>query len=403
MTVRTALVIGGGIAGPVTAMALRRAGIEPVVHEAYASTADGVGAMLTVAPNGLAALDVVGAGEAVRAAGQPITDSVLTDGRGRPIGVMRGLEGLPPGRALSRPDLYRVLHELATAEGIRIEYGKRLVDAREDAGGVTARFADGTEASADLLVGADGIRSVVRTLIDPGAPGPAHVPLLNVGATADVVVDAAPDTAYFAFGKRAFLGYWTQPDGTTTWFGNIPHEEPMTYAQAQEVPAGEWHRRLGEIYADDRPGRELVENTPPGRLAVLGTVEIMPKVPRWHRGRMVLVGDAVHAPSPSSGQGASLAAESAVELARCLRDLPEVPDAFAAYERLRRERVQKVAARAARTNNSKTLGPAGLAMMKLMMPLATRTFLSPERTLGPEHRFRIDWGAPVDAAPAGAR
>ena len=102
-----------------------------------------------------------------------------------------------------------------------------------------------------------------------------------------------------------------------------------------------------------------------------------------------------HAPSPSSGQGASLAIESAVQLARCLRDIPDLPTAFASYEALRRPRVEQVAARAARVNNSKALGPAAITMMRLMMPLAMRTFLSPERTLGLEQRYRIDWAAPV--------
>ena len=120
-------------------------------------------------------------------------------------------------------------------------------------------------------------------------------------------------------------------------------------------------------------------------------------MPRWHRGRMVLVGDAVHAPSPSSGQGASLAVEGAVQLARCLRDIADVPAAFAAYERLRRARVEKVAVRAARTNSSKALGPAAITMMRLLMPLAARTFLAPERTLGLEQRYRIDWPTPVTA------
>ncbi|HTE62329.1 MAG TPA: FAD-dependent monooxygenase [Solirubrobacteraceae bacterium] len=389
--VRTALVIGGGIAGPVAAMALRKAGIEPTVYEAYATPADGVGGMLTVAPNGLDALRIFGADEAVRAVGQPIEHMVMADGRGKRIGAIPGLAGLPPSQALWRSDLYRALHDHAVAQGVRMEYGKRLVAVDDTPAGITAQFADGSSASGDVLVGADGIRSTVRTLIDPDAPGPEHVPLLNFGAAADIAVPADPDATYFVFGKRGFLGYWVQPDGRTAWFGNLPHETPMTTAQAQEVPAADWLRRLREVYADDVPGRDLLEHTSADRLIVLGSIEIMPKLPRWHRGRMVLVGDAAHAPSPSSGQGASLATESAVQLARCLRDLPDVPSAFAAYERLRRPRVEKVAARAAKTNNSKSFGPVATTLMRLLMPVAMRTFLRPERTLGPEQRYRIAW------------
>ncbi|WP_405150048.1 FAD-dependent monooxygenase [Sphaerisporangium sp. NBC_01403] len=171
----------------------------------------------------------------------------------------------------------------------------------------------------------------------------------------------------------------------------------MTSAQAREVPSAEWLRRLREVYAGDVPGRDLLEHTSADRLFALGSMDIMPRLPHWHGGRMVLVGDSAHAPSSSSGQGASLAIESAVQLARCLRDLPDVPAAFAAYERLRRHRVEKVAARAAKTNNSKALGPGAIAMMRLLMPIAMKTFLNPEKTLGAEQRYRIDWDAPVTA------
>ncbi|MFG1705001.1 FAD-dependent monooxygenase [Nonomuraea sp. M3C6] len=394
-TVRTALVIGGGIAGPVTAMALRRAGIEATVFEAYASSADGIGGTLTIAPNGLDALRIVGAETAVRAVGQPMAHTVMRDGAGRRMTELPGLPDLPPGQAMWRSELYAAVHSQAVASGVPIEYGRRLVGVDETPDGVIARFADGGSASADILVGADGIRSVVRPLIDPAAPAPRHVPLLNFGGLADLTVPARADASYFVFGRRAFFGYWVQPDGRTAWFGNVPHERPMTSAQARQVPAAEWLRRLREIYADDVPARDLLAHTEAEGLVTLGSVEIMPSVPHWYRGRMVLVGDSVHAPSPSSGQGASLAAESAVELARCLRDLPDVPAAFAAYVRLRRARVERVAARAARTNNSKSFGPVAISLMRLMMPMATKTFLSPERTLGPEQRHRVDWDAPV--------
>ncbi len=163
------------------------------------------------------------------------------------------------------------------------------------------------------------------------------------------------------------------------------------------MPRAEWLARLREAYADDEPARDVLARTDAEGLVVLGSMESMPKVPRWHRGRMVLVGDAAHAPSSSSGQGASLAVESAVQLARCLRDLPDPESAFAAYERLRRARVERVIDRGKRTNNSKTVGPVGRTMMRLMMPVMTRTFLSPERTLGPEQRYTIDWDARVAA------
>ncbi len=389
--VTTALVIGGGVAGPVMAMALQKAGIEATVYEAYSAATDTIGGMLTVAPNGLEALAIVDADEAVRSVGQPMSSMIMADGRGRQIGEFPGLDGLPPSRALWRFDLCRVLRESAAAAGVQIRSGKRLVDVTELPDGVTARFADGSTATAEVLIGTDGIRSRVRTLIDPSAPGPRQIPLLNFGAVSDISIPARADAMYFVFGNRAFLGYWNQPDGRTGWFSNLPDGTPMSIAQARESSAENWLGRLREVYGDDVPARELLAHTNPGELLSFGSMEIMPKVPRWHRGRMVLVGDSAHAPSSSSGQGASLAIESAIQLAQCLRDLPDVPGAFSRYEALRRPRVEKVASRAAKTNSGKALGPVATRMMGLLMPLALKTVMKPEKTLGAEQRFRIDW------------
>jgi 2-polyprenyl-6-methoxyphenol hydroxylase-like FAD-dependent oxidoreductase len=153
--IRTALIIGGGIAGPVAALALHKAGIEAAVYEGYANTADGVGGQLTIAPNGLDALRVVGADEAVRAIGLPMRSTVMADGRGKRIGAFSGLPDLPPSLALWRPELYRALHDYAATQGVRVAYGKRLAGVEETAEGITARFADGSTASGDVLIGAD--------------------------------------------------------------------------------------------------------------------------------------------------------------------------------------------------------------------------------------------------------
>lgn len=394
--IRTAAVIGGGIAGPVAALALRKAGIEATVYEAYQNAADGVGGMLMIAPNGLDALKAVGID--ADEVGQPIQRMVMTDGRGRRIGEFGGLTGLPASRVMWRADLYQAVRERAAKLGVRTVYGKRLVGARETSTGVTARFGDGTEKEADILVGADGIRSTVRALIDPAAPEPRYTGLIGFGAYSSAEVPGArPDAMYFAFGKHAFLGYWPLPGGGTAWFGNLPDDRPLTAQQTRATPPAEWMSLLREKFADDVPGRDLLSGTADEDLLSFGGMEILPPVPNWHRGRMVLVGDCAHAPSSSSGQGASLAAESAVQLARCLRDLPDPGSAFAAFERLRRERVQKVAAQAARTNRQKSLGPLATRLMTLLMPLAGRTFMKPEKMFGWTHRHHIEWEEHVRA------
>jgi FAD-dependent urate hydroxylase len=177
------------------------------------------------------------------------------------------------------------------------------------------------------------------------------------------------------------------------WFVNLPHASPMSVAEARAVDPSDWLRSLREALKDDRsPGTALLARTTPDDLIVVGPVESMGTVPTWHKGRVVLVGDSVHAPSSSSGQGASLAIESAVQLGRCLRDLPH-DEAFVAYERLRRPRVERIIANAARTNSDKAAGPVGRVIRDLVLPVAMK-LMKPEKTAW-QFDYRIDWDTPV--------
>ena len=392
--VRTALVIGGGIAGPVTATALHKAGIQATVHEAYPELGEGIGGGLALAPNGMAALDLIGAADAVRAMSTPVSGTRMAiDGKLNPLPALSGVE---PLQIVGRADLHRVLRDRAAEAGVRFEYGKRLTGATETADGVRADFADGTTATADVLIGADGVRSTVRTLIDPAAPGADYTGLLSFQGYVDAApdLDVEPGVMTFAFGKRAYYLYWKQADGRLTWGANLPSKKYTSLTEARAIPADEWLRRLRETYRDDNPGRLLAERTTPDNLDVTGAIHIMPPVPHWHTARMALVGDAVHAPSNSTGQGASLAIESALQLARCLRDIADPAEAFAAYEALRRERVERITKRGARTNRKKTPGPVGRKVMHLTMPVFFK-LMNFDKVLGWEQRYRIEWEAPV--------
>jgi len=388
--VREVAIIGGGIAGPVTALALHKAGIEATVYESHPSTADGLGGTIAIAPNGMAALEIVGAAEAVRAVAEPAHRQAMAVGGKRVL--LPALAGVEPYQVVRRSDLYRILHDRATAEGITVEHGRRLTEAREEGDRITAVFADGSSATADVLVGADGVQSTVRRLIDPEAPGPRYTGMLAFEGVSAAEVPEEPGTMTFAFGKRGYYIYWPASGGGTTFGVNLPYPRPLTIKEARAVPSREWMATLLDVYGEDVPGGELVRRLPPEKLQVNGALYIMPPVPHWYRGRLVLVGDAVHAPSNSSGQGASLAIESSIELARCLRDA-DVAEAFATYERSRRDRVERIAARAAKINHAKAPGPVARALMPVLMPIFLKVAMKPEKTLGADQRYRIDWPA----------
>lgn len=397
--VRSALVIGGGIAGPVAATALAMADVDATVYEARPtdpSSANGIGGSLALEPNGLAALRIVGADDSVRAAAVPITRSIMSIDS-KPGREMPTPQGLGPRQLIDRGALHRILRERAERAGVRIHDGKKLIRVDERADGVTAHFGDGSTASADVLIGADGVHSTVRRLIDADAPAARYLGLLGFEGIADDAPDTAalePGTMTFAFGKRAYYLHWKRPDGRIGWGANLPSPQYFSLKEARAVPAEDWLHTLRTTYANDVPGARLAAETTSETLQVVGGLHIMPPVPHWHRGRMVLVGDAVHAPSNSTGQGASLAMESAIQLARCLRDLPDVPSAFTAYERLRRSRVEKVAARGARISHAKTPGAIAQRMMRLMLPVMLVT-MNIEKTMAAEQRYTIDFNAPV--------
>jgi len=370
----TALVAGGGIAGTVAAIALHRAGFSPSIHEAHARDQDERGAFVTMAVNGLVALRDLGL-DPVRllAAGFATPAMALRNSAGKLLAELPLGGPLADGLStttIRRADLYRELRAEVERRGIAISYGKRLTGAGGGPGGVTAEFADGSTAHGDLLVGADGLHSRTRTALDPDAPAPRYLGLLNAGGfTAGPVAGAPePGVMQMAFGRRAFFGWASAPDGSVWWFANPPAKRPV--AAGEWTPAA-WKRHLIDLFADDAvPAAALIAASD----EVVGPWSTwdFPRVPVWHDDRMVLVGDAAHAVSPSSGQGASMAIEDAATLGRCLATISSVPAALADYERRRRGRVEKVVAYGRRSGSIKTAGPIGAALRDTMTPLIMR-------------------------------
>jgi 2-polyprenyl-6-methoxyphenol hydroxylase-like FAD-dependent oxidoreductase len=395
-----ALIIGGGVAGPVTAMALQRAGIEAAVYEAHVPTDGEAGSYLTVATNGLDALAAIGADGPVLAAGFPTPANVLVSTTGRRLGTVSNGGVLPDGtvsHTIKRARLYRALHHEAAARGIRVEHGRRMVGAEPTPGGrVTAAFADGGTATGDLLVGADGVHSVTRRLLDPAAPKGRYVGLVNFGGyTPGADHGVEPGAWHMIFGRRAFFGYVADPAGGTVWFANVPRPA-VTPAERAATSADQWRRQLVELFSGDAG--------PAARLIGAGELELaadnthdLRAVPTWQRGPMVIVGDAAHAPAPTSGQGASMAAEDGVVLAQCLRDLPSVPEALAAYEHRRRARVERIVAQGARTSSAKTPGRIGRVVRDLALPLVFKLLVT-DRSMAWIYGHHIDWEARVTAA-----
>ncbi len=341
------LVAGGGISGTVTALALKLAGHDPVVFEAYPAGGDDVGAFLTIMHNGMDALRAIGADKPVIDSSFAAHGVELVAPTGETVGRREfDTEVLDGPRTLTRATLYRVLQEEAASRGVPLARGKRLVGAKPGPDGVTAEFADGTTEAGDVLVGADGLHSVVRKLIDPAADEPRYTGQTVVyGYTRAPGLPEAPGIYRMVRGSKAAFGFTTDPDGATFWFARIPDAERPRDEIAAVTPAGWREFAHAAFVGEPLPCADIVAAT--GDEVFGGHSYDVPRTRTWSTPEMVLVGDAAHAAAPADAQGASMAIEDSVVLAQCLRDLPDPASAFAAYEGLRRERVEKLVASSA--------------------------------------------------------
>ncbi|HEX3782947.1 MAG TPA: FAD-dependent monooxygenase [Pseudonocardiaceae bacterium] len=394
-----ALIIGGGIAGSVTAVALRKVGLDAVVYEAYDKGSDGIGAYLNFGVNGMTALRTLGLGECVDSLGFQTPSMAFYTGGGRKLYQFNHgrLADGTLSRTIKRTDLYGALRDAAIERGVRVEYGRRLVDARTTDAGVTARFADDTEATGDLLIGADGIGSPIRTIIDPDAPPARYGGLLNAGGYATGV--SVPDKAglmHMVFGKRCFFCYIPNPNGEVWWFANLGRASAPSKAELAAITQDQWRAELLDLVrGDSGPATELIKATP--HIDAGWPTYDFPSVPTWHNDRMVIIGDAAHAVSPAAGQGASMAIEDAVVLAKCLRDRPTITDAFDCYEGLRRERVERIVAQGKKAGDQKIPGPVSRVLrdhlvLPLVFALQSRGEAEP---LDWMFDYRVDWDEPV--------
>jgi 2-polyprenyl-6-methoxyphenol hydroxylase-like FAD-dependent oxidoreductase len=385
-------------------MALQRVGIEATIYEAYDRPADFAGSFLNLSSNGIDALRVIGADRAVLDAGFPTPRMMMWSGSGKRLGEVANGIALDDGttsQTIQRGLLHRALRDEATRRHIAIVQGKRLAAAAHDGNGVRVRFENGTESEGTLLIGADGLHSITRRLIDPAAPAPRRTGMLSIGGRAvNRTLSPTPDTFHMIFGRRAFFGYTVRPSKEVWWFANVASTDDSGGDAAAAGSPADWKERLRRLFADDAgPATEIVNATDED-LAVYPMFDL-PPVPRWHSGPMVIMGDAAHATSPSSGQGASMAIEDAVVLAKCLRDTCDIRDAFATYERLRRQRVERVVRNSARIDRSKSPGPVGRWLRDLCMPVALKLFASPNAHAW-LYRYHIDWNERVTAS-AGRR
>jgi salicylate hydroxylase len=326
------VIVGGGIGGLAAALAVRSAGAEVSVYEQAPSLGE-VGAGVAISPGSLRVLRRLGVGAEVSRRGAPLdaTELRLPDGS-----VARRQSLGAPGSHLGlyRPDLVEVL--AAALPGSVLHAGHRCVTAGQDARSAQVTFDNGLKVEADVVIGADGIHSVVQGQVTRPEPPvfSGRVAYRGVLPAARIPGWTRDESVLWNGQGKSFLTFPLRAGELRNYVGFLPADEQMRESwSAPGDPAAlaaefsGWDAQLGELLSQ-------VETT-----FRWGLYDRDP-LPRWTSGRLTLLGDAAHAMLPHMGQGANQSIEDAMALATLIRGLSstDLPAALVRYEQLRRER-----------------------------------------------------------------
>jgi 2-polyprenyl-6-methoxyphenol hydroxylase-like FAD-dependent oxidoreductase len=349
-----ALVIGGGVGGPALALFLHKAGIGATVYEAQ--PVRGAAGGIALAPNGVNVLKALGLTERLKSRGSLAFEHCFRNEDGRVLARYdNGSDRYgAPAVGLRRSDLSTLLTEEMTRRGIALERSKRLVGIEQTRASdtVTAHFADGSSATGDILVGADGVQSQTRRCVLPEQGPPDYAGIVGIGgvvpgACVHGVRKRDRQSFNFTLGHNGYFGYCGAHGGDMIWWSSLRRECEPTFAEIDAMSLDEVKDELECVYAAyHEPIPALIEHT--RTLLKRGVYELRP-LRAWHRGRVALIGDAAHAARPTAGQGASVALEDAMYLAKLLGNARGEHDAaFARYEAERKHRVQRILATGSR-------------------------------------------------------
>lgn len=346
---KTAVIIGAGMGGLCTALALQQLGYDIKVYE-RTPRLEKVGAGLTLWGNAIRALTQLAVGEKVVQAGQKMVQGGIFNPAGQPLSYthMATIEREVgyPAVAIHRGDLQAILSQ--AVGGQHIFTGHELVQVNHTAPRVTARFANGAEVVGDILVGADGLHSAVRRHILPHVPRrySGYSAWRGVAPLSELKIELGH--SFEAWGRGERFGMLRLNQHQLYWFAtkNSPPGRKPTPAESK----AELFHRFGHWF---QPIPQAISATPAEAILYNDIWDIPPQ-PMWHSGRVVLVGDAIHATTPNMGQGGCMAIESALALQTALRRFPQdFPAALNHYTTLQQPRTTFV------TNQSWQIGRVG--------------------------------------------
>jgi 2-polyprenyl-6-methoxyphenol hydroxylase-like FAD-dependent oxidoreductase len=398
---RRILLAGGGLCGLTTAVFLKRADIPFRIFEASERPTD-IGGTVTIFPNGMKVMRECGVKDAMVAGGASTRRAVIQDHFGRQFSTltMGAVERYSePTITLRRGLLHRILIEKAESLGVEIEYGKRLARVSQDQDRVSVEFEDGTRAEGDMLIGADGVHSAVRSHVAPERAGPAYSGLVFFAGFVDEPTliskaDLDRSAQYVTVGPIGFFGYShvdppEESKPSVLWNCYLRQDERIPSAELRAMPDEAIRRRVTQAHQGWHwPIGDLIENAT--TFCKTSIFEVI-GLDRWSRGRVLLIGDAAHAMNPVAGQGANMALEDARLLTELLKH-PELPvePLFRHFEDVRKPRVTQAARRAHRSSKLTMVRVGGLSGWLRNRAYGALNRLIPDRWTNRRFRYEVD-------------
>jgi len=339
-------ICGGGVGGLAAAIAFDKAGHDPVVFE-QASQFTRIGSDVNLTPNAVHAVDRLGVGDVLReTAARPTFRISRTWDTGEetsrlPMSSAAEEKYGAPQLTIHRADLLKALEDKVPAE--RLHLGKKVKDVVNEDARTAISFEDGTTEDVDVIVGADGIHSAVRTALF-GKDDPKFTGIVSYRAT--FPCERAGDIPNL----DAFTKWWgPNPETQLVVFPLTRGEEIFVFAT---TPQEGWTEEGWTLPGDVEELRDMYSDFHPEARALLdacsevtkSALHVREPMERWSAGRATLLGDAAHPMVPFMAQGACMAIEDAVVLARALHgaDLDTVPAALRRYENARMERTASI-------------------------------------------------------------
>jgi 2-polyprenyl-6-methoxyphenol hydroxylase-like FAD-dependent oxidoreductase len=333
-----AVVIGGGIGGLTTAIGLRRVGLEVAVFERMPRLTE-VGSGLTLWINAMRALRRLGIADAIGARGGRVDEieNRMADGsslKTLPVGELARKHG-QDSFGLHRAELQQGLAAELPDGTVRL--ASQCTGYRQDRDGVTSTFADGSEMRSEILIGADGIGSVIRKgMLGDQPPRYAGYTCWR-SATAFDHPDTQPHTYIQVYGKGANFGVFPVGNGVWSWYGTGMAEPTTNMSRGPDI-AKEAIAQFRDWWG---PVPAVIEATPPEDVVRQDIYDRKP-VDVYVDGRVALIGDAAHPTTPALGQGGCMAIEDGVAIARELSLRADIPIALRRYNEARRERTSYI-------------------------------------------------------------